>query len=209
MTLPSPEWFTAAGVAVSLAAIGVFFLLKNVRLSIEIGAVASLLFLCAGIAAGYKAEGRAEIQAVFDAYKTKEAAIVADTTLRWAAAVQSADTGAQHRADLLQEKNDALEAEVTGLEHRNIILSAGLSNVLQHAGQPDTPASDTGAQADGKDAPVAVPTSTQAQTYDEHDLGQFIADARKSYDSAHNAWQACVEQYEGVRLAVPQPKGKP
>ena len=194
MMLPSPTWFTAAGVAVSLAAIGVFFLLKNLRLSIEIGAVASLLFLCAGIASGYKAEGRAEIQAVFDAYRVKQNAIVADTTL--------------HRADLLKEENDALDAQVAALQHRNIVLSAGLSDVLQHAGGTDPAAANTGTQGDSKGTAAAVPASTEAQTYDENDLGEFIASARRSYDSARNAWQACVEQYEGVRLGVQPQKGQ-
>jgi hypothetical protein len=209
MVLPSPTWFTVAGGMVALAAVGLFFLFHSFRLSLEIGAVAAVLFLCAGIAAGYKAQGREEIQQVFDAYRAKQNAIIADTTVRWAAAVESADTGAQHRAEILKEKSDALEAEVDGLKHRNIVLSAGLSDVLQHAGRPDAAPADTGTQGDGKGAAAAVPASAEAQTYDENDLGEFIASARRSYDSARNAWQACVEQYEGVRLAVPQPKGKP
>jgi hypothetical protein len=208
MILPSPTWFTVAGGAVALAAVGVFLLLHSVRLSIEIGAVAALLFLCASIAAGYKAEGRAEIQSVFDAYKTKQQAIIADTTVRWAAAVQSADTGAQHRAEILKEQADALESKVAALQHRNVVLSAGLSDVLQHAGGTDPAAANTGTQGDSKGATAAVPASTEAQTYDENDLGEFIASARRSYDSARNAWQACVEQYEGVRLGVQPQKGQ-
>jgi len=208
MTLPSPTWFSVAGGMVAMAAVGLFMLLHSARLAIELGAVSAILFLCAGIAAGYKAEGREEVQAAFNAYKVKQQAVIADTTVRWAKAVQDADTGAVRRAEVLKEKSDALEAEVAALQHRAVVLSADLSRVLQHAGQPNAASFDPGAQADGKDAPAAVPASTEAQTYDEHDLGQFITDARKAYDSARNAWQACVEQYEGVRLAVPQPKGK-
>lgn len=212
MTLPSPAAITAIGTAIGLAALGVGFLLKDLRLAIELGAVAAFVLLIAGAAAGYKSEGRtegkAEVQAKFDAYLAKEAKVVADTTAAWTKAVNDADASAKEAIAQMKDYADGLDAQVARLKRRDVVLSADLSNLLQYAGRANPTAADPGSNTGGQDASVAIPRSTETQTFDESDLGKFIADGRKAYDSCHVAWSACVTQYDGIRAGVQPTKGK-
>jgi hypothetical protein len=201
MTLPEPHVFVAFGASLSLVAVFVGIFLKDIRLAIEIGGVAALMFLCASIANTYEQRGEALVQAKFDAYVTQEKQVVADTTVRWAQAVQQADAGAQARLAAEKERSDALETQAQAVQSRNIQLSGALSDVLQRTGTgASTAPAAAGTNAGGTDASIAVPATTQAQTYDEHELAQWFADVRAAYDSAYLRWQNAVAEYEGIRL---------
>jgi hypothetical protein len=156
---------------------------------------------------GYEKVRGDKIQANFDSYVAQQKVIVADTTVRWAEAIQKADEGAQARLVKAKEESDVLDKKLAAVQSNSVLVSRAFSDLLQYAGTQPTTA-DTGTHPGGKDAAAAVPTGTEAQAavYDEAELGKFVVDARKAYDSASLAWKACVDEYEGVRLGTPQPK---
>lgn len=201
--LPSPLWFTGMGTMLIIAGCAAaWFLPLGKRYGIEAAIAGVFLLFLASASDTYMERQKVEDQAKFDAYKAAQAKVVADTTVKWAEAVQQADTGAQARLTAEKERGDALEAKAQTVQHTNVVLSGALSDVLQHTRSDTGPTTaDTGPNTGGKNASVAIPQPAVAEAYDEHDLAEWIVDVRKAYDSAASAWSACVNEYEGVRLS--------
>lgn len=207
--LPSPLWFTTVGTMLIIAGGAVLWFLKAVQTGLEIAAVGLLLLLCATVANTYEARGEAIVQAQFDAFKAAQAKLAADIAAQQATALAKANADAQAAIAAEKGRSDALSKQVAALQHRNVVLSGALSDVLQHSGS-DATSGDAGAQPGGQRAAVAIPTSPAPQSYDEQQLGQFFAAARAAYDSAHDAWQACVNDYEAIRApTLNQPARSP
>lgn len=207
--LPSPLWFTTVGTMLIIAGGAVLWFLKAVQTGLEIAAVGLLLLLCATVANTYEARGEAIVQAQFDAFKAAQAKLAADIAAQQATALAKANADAQAAIAAEKGRSDVLSKQVAALQHRNVVLSGALSDVLQHSGS-DATSGDAGTQPGGQRAAVAIPTSPAPQSYDEQQLGQFFAAARAAYDSAHDAWQACVNDYEAIRApTLNQPARSP
>lgn len=196
--LPSPTWFTVIGGLLCAGAVGCLFLPLLKGMALDLGLVGGVFLLLAACAHTYTARGEATVQAKFDAFKTAQAKLAADIASQQATALAKAQADADQRVATEKARGDALQAKVAALQHRNVTLSAALSNVLQQSGA-NTAAGDTGVKPGGQNATVAVPDATEPQAYDEAELGAFFAATRAAYDSALNAWQACVADYTAIR----------
>lgn len=201
--LPSPLWFTVIGGLCAAGAVGCFFVpLIGSKVGIDLGLIAGVFFLLAACAHTYTARGEATVQAKFDAFKTEQAQLAASIASQQAAALAKAKADSDAAVATEKARSDALTVEVNGLKHSVVSVSGALSRVL-HDASANPAGGNVGPKPGGQNASVTVPASATDSSvpacYDESALGSYFAAARAAYNSARNAWSACVADFTAIR----------
>jgi hypothetical protein len=148
----------------------------------------------------YRDEGRAEVQAKWDADKDARIKRTTEITLMLSNKLQEAMDAATKR----QTTSDVAFAPVAERANRvhsgtGIVLPADVAGVLNSAsGAANANRPDAGAKA-GAD-PVPIPT--QAQTYDERELADFFVKGPLAYADAYNLWRACRDREDSYLAAM-------
>lgn len=150
------------------------------------------------VAEPYREQGRAELrpklaedEALIKAARDRASQLALDYQT-----MQDRALKAEKERDALNVKNAApLAAAVTGIK-------AGTSSLPSSFGRVFNAASDF---ARGSDAPKETsgssPIPGPAETYDGHDIAEYIAQAARAYKSERDGRLSCETQYDDARAA--------
>ena len=174
------------------------------RTALEVYAVIALALFALGLKHGYderrRDEGRAEVQAKFDAYKDMATKRATDLALLWAKAIDKVSEESAKRQEADREKNEALAQRAAALSRApTIVLSADAVGVWNDiAAGPPVPAKPS--------TPASGEAGTKAIS--ESALVGFVNSAKAAYDDAvglfHDARDALVQCIAANHAAQPE-----
>lgn len=197
MNLPSPLELSTLAVSCAILAGLAIFLLHTVRIAVILGAVAGILFICAGVAHGYKQQGVDEVQVKWDADKKARmdhlAQVVVERTnegnkLEQAARDQRVASDARF-ADL-QNRHLALGGKLRAVSIDNDFLG-GLLDTVRTAN-----AAATGVPSQSQGAATGAVTGTLCTA---ESLDQWFQKVAKKYNAALEYGDQCIKYYESQR----------
>lgn len=169
-----------------------------------IAVVGAVLWWDHGRIEAAREEGRAEVQAEFDAYRTKQQQMVTALALMWAEAIQKVEVryvqAETKRAGVFSWFKRRAEAHRPATDAVVVRVPSGAIRLLHDAhaaaNDPRSAASDQDAAA-----PVPDPAGDAAPAQDTRltDWIIFGLDAAEAYADARQKWAACVEFVDAVR----------
>jgi len=196
MNLPSPLEISALAAGCAALAALAIFLLHSVRIAVILGMAAGVLFLCAGVAHGYKEQGSDEVQAKWDADKKARMEHLAQVIVERQNDSQAAEQSARDQrlaGDAkfaeLASRHAAQSGRLRDLSLDNDLLSSLLDTV--HT------ANSTASTVPGQ--PQAAPASPTARPATGQGLDEWFQVVAKQYNDALLYGDKCVDFYERQR----------
>jgi hypothetical protein len=176
----------------------------GIRLLIVAAFLAAFAFAVHKYNEHFRDEGRAEVQAVFDAYKVAQDK-------------QRADIILDYVGKLAKAHDDKVRNDTAALA-RMAILDVAVGNVVNTAAGIRIPADvrrvldASAAAANGRLAPAdgggqarpeAVPAAPEAaaSTYDEREFAKYLKDGPDAYQDAFGLWDTCRKREDACRDA--------
>ena len=163
----------------------------------------AILALLAALAYGvhrynehYRDQGRAEVQAKWDADNVRRIALTTGIVMDATKRIQEADdVAATHKADR-DRLFSAVEVAADSVRRGpGIRVPADVAGVLERAAVAANAERGAIAAADGRAEaradPVPGPSETAAVVYDERDLAIYLTEGPKAYADAYGLWRTC------------------
>lgn len=176
-------------------------------------AIATLVAACLWAKHSYdearRDEGRAEVQATFDAYKAAQNKQRAEIILDYTAKLDKAHDDAQREAAASERRMEILDGATRNVVNTpaGVRLPADVVGVLDASSAAANarlaPADGTG---QGTAHSISLPPEA-AGVYDERDLAAYFKAGAAAYDDAVGKWQSCRAREDACRDA--RAKGNP
>jgi hypothetical protein len=155
------------------------------------------------VANPYRAQGRAEVQAKWDADRDARIKRTTEIVLELSGKLMEAkDAQAAHERQL-DAVFAVVEADVGRIRSTGagIRLPADVIRVLDEssdAANSGRPATD----GTGKARADPLPAATEAAAYDERELGEFLKQSALAYADAYGLWHSCRVREDSLRDAL-------